>query len=55
MVADNPNINKKKKKLAKCRAEHTEITLPLYDYLHSNMALFVESYFCLPPEGLESD
>jgi hypothetical protein len=42
-MADNPDRRKKKKKLAKCCAEHTEITLPLYDYLHLNMALFVES------------
>jgi|GEM_PF-3943291 len=32
-----------------------KLTLPLHGYLHSNMALFVESYFCLPPEGLELD
>jgi hypothetical protein len=32
-----------------------KLTLPLHDYLHSNMALFVESYFCLPSEGLELD
>jgi hypothetical protein len=32
-----------------------KLTLPLHYYLHLNMALFVESYFCLPPEGLELD
>jgi hypothetical protein len=46
---------KKEKNWQSAALNIPKLNLPLYDYLHSNMALFVESYFCLPPEGLELD